>query len=232
MNMVYNFISISAVTILIIYQNCLIISPFTQFIFLLFLLSFILQDVCPVYQTFFSAQPHRLPSYFEFTFHWYGNSSCRFCEQQIPRNNMTLSYILSQAANGHLDLSSFSSLASPSSLSVLFSHRKHLRFCNSEHYQFALLSSSLRLQVLSLLQRKYFNYFLMHFTYSECSLNCVSVVQIWTEFVRFALHHELKIWIRVSKSGFRNLCASIWVTEPGSAALVWINHLNYSIIRP
>lgn len=68
MNMVYNFISISAVTILIIYQNCLIISPFTQLIFLLFLLSFILQAVCPVYQTFF--QPslivslHILSSYF------------------------------------------------------------------------------------------------------------------------------------------------------------------------
>lgn len=88
------------------------------------------------------------------------------------------------------------------------------------------------LEVLALLHRKYFNYFLMHFTYSECSLNCVSVVQIWTEFVRFTLHHELKIWIRVSKSGFRNSCASIWVTEPSLAALVWINHLNYSIIRP
>lgn len=84
---------------------------------------------------------------------------------------MTLSYILSQVANGHLDLSSFSSLASPSSLSVPFSHRKYLQFCNSEHYQFALLSSSLRLQVLSLLHRKYFNYFLMHFTYSELCLS-------------------------------------------------------------
>lgn len=81
------------------------------------------------------------------------------------------------------------------------------------------------------LLHNYFNYFLIHFTYSECSLNCVSLVQIWAEFVRFALHHELKIWIWVSRRVFGDLCASIWVTEPCSAALVWINHLNYSIMR-
>lgn len=66
------------------------------------------------------------------------------------------------------------------------------------------------LQDLALWHQKYFNYFLIHFTYSECSLNWVSAVQIWTELVRFVLHRELKTGIRVNKRDLGELCASHW----------------------
>lgn len=49
--------------------------------------------------------------------------------------------------------------------------------------------------------------------------------------MRFGVCHELRIRIRINRNGFGDLYVSIWVTEACLAALVWINHLNYSIMR-
>lgn len=145
-------------------------------------------------------------------------------------NNLSLLGILPQAANDYLEFNWYCFLASTFSLCIVFLIGSINKFA-IQHILSLLYFPLLWAHQAFALLHNYFNYFLIHFTYSECSLNCVSLVQIWAEFVRFALHHELKIWIWVSRRVFGDLCASIWVTEPCSAALVWINHLNYSIMR-
>lgn len=140
MNKLYNFLPISAITVLRIYQNCLFVSLLNWFSFLLFLVGFttqaLLQAFFPTYQSFFSAQTHCPPSYSELRFHWFRNFLCLFCEQQPTSNSLLL---LTQAASGCLEFISFCSLASPSSFSVSFSHWKHLQFCNLAHSEFPSL---------------------------------------------------------------------------------------------
>lgn len=130
MKKLYNLFSISAVSILIIYQNRLIIPPLTWFRFLFFFslrlytasFLFHLSDLFLSLALFITLQI--LSSHFTD----FGDSLWLLCEIQPPCYNLSLLYILSQAANCCLEFSSFCSL------SPLFS-----LFLIGEIYNFAIL---------------------------------------------------------------------------------------------
>lgn len=127
----YNFFSISVVTILIIYQNCLINSPLTWFSFLFSSQVLHCKHSVPLIRHFSQLSLIILLHILSSDFTDFADSLWLLCEIQPPCYNLSLLYILSQAANCCLEFCSFCSLAPSSSLS--FSLWRNLQFCNSPH---------------------------------------------------------------------------------------------------